>query len=83
LALFSKPYCTYAPESNYFNAEKISHLAQIDWSRENPIWHGNVIRIDPNPKNPEKPYKMSTTANAAMDAVKAVKFKLGWVNPSY
>lgn len=72
-------YCTYAPESNYFNAEKVSQLAQIDWSRRNKIWRDNVIRIDPNPKNSEKPYKLSTITSAVTDAVKIVKIKLGWI----
>ncbi|MDB9372586.1 DNA sulfur modification protein DndB [Nodularia sphaerocarpa] len=72
-------YCTYAPESHYFNEEKISQLAEIDWSRENPLWQDNVVRIDPNPKNPDKPYKLSTTATAVTDAVKKVKIELGWI----
>lgn len=43
-----------------------------------------LIRIDPNPKNPDKRYKLYTNANAVSGAVKALKDKLGWMeNPSY
>ena len=72
-------YCIYAPDSNYFNEEKILQLAQMDWSRENTLWKDNLIRIDPKPKNPDKPYKLSTSANAVADAVKMVKIRLGWL----
>ncbi|BAZ50837.1 DGQHR domain protein [Nostoc sp. NIES-4103] len=70
-------YCTQ--EENYFNEEKVSQLSQIDWSRENSLWKDNIVRIDPKPKNPDKPYKLSTAANAVTDAVKMVKIKLGWI----
>lgn len=66
-------------EDNSFDEEKVSQLAQIDWSRDNPVWRDNVVRIDPNPKNPDKPYKLSTATNAVTDAVKVVKIKLGWI----
>jgi DNA sulfur modification protein DndB len=69
----------YAPESNYFNEEKVSQLAQLDWSRENQLWKDNVVRIDPKPKNPDKPYKLSTAANAVTDAVRMVQIRLGWI----
>lgn len=72
-------YYTYFQTSNYFNQDKISQLAQIDWSRENPLWRDNLIRIDPKPKNSNKPYKLSTSANAVTDAVKMVKEKLEWM----
>ncbi|RCJ24980.1 hypothetical protein A6S26_17420 [Nostoc sp. ATCC 43529] len=70
---------TYNREGNYFNQEKVSQLSQIDWSRENSLWKDNIVRIDPKPKNPEKPYKLSTAANAVADAVKIVKIRLGWI----
>lgn len=66
-------------EDKSFDEEKVSQLAQIDWSRDNPVWRDNVVRIDPNPKNPDKPYKLSTTTNAVTDAVKMLKIKLGWI----
>jgi DNA sulfur modification protein DndB len=72
-------YCTYDKARNYFDQDKVSQLAQLDWSRENPLWKDNIVRIDPNPKNPQKPYKLSTAANAVTDAVKMVKIRLGWI----
>ena len=72
-------YCTYAPDNNYFNEVKISQLAQIDWSRKNPLWKDNVVRIDSKPKNPDKPYKLATATNAVTNAVKMVKIRLEWM----
>lgn len=72
-------YYAYAPENNHFNQAKVSQLAQLDWSRENPLWKDNVVRINPNPKNSASPYKLTTAANAVTDAVKMVKIKLGWM----
>lgn len=72
-------YYTYSQNSNYFDQNKVSQLAQINWSREDLIWRDNLIRLDPKPKNPNKPYKLSTSANAVTDAVKMVKDKLEWV----
>jgi DNA sulfur modification protein DndB len=77
-------YFTYDKDSNSFDDEKVSQIAQINWKRNDPIWVNNLIRIDPNPKNPDKRYKLSTGANAVTDAVKTLKYKLGWIeNPSY
>ncbi len=73
-------YYTYSQNSNYFNQEQIFQLAQVNWSRDNSLWKDNLIRIDPNPKNPNKPYKLTTTPNAVTDAVKRVKEKLEWVS---
>lgn len=72
-------HSTYSQMDNYFNEEKIWQLSQINWSRENPLWKDNVVRIDPKPKNPDKPYKLSTAANAVNDAVKMVIVSLGWM----
>jgi DNA sulfur modification protein DndB len=72
-------YCTYAPDSNYFNEGKITELTQIDWSRENSLWNGNVVRVNSNPKNPDKPYKISTALGAVSDAVRMAKTRLGWI----
>ncbi|MBD2356269.1 DNA sulfur modification protein DndB [Tolypothrix sp. FACHB-123] len=76
-------YLTYDKNSNYFDEDKVSQLAQIDWTRENPLWQNNLIRIDPNPKNLAKRYKLSTGANAVTDAVKTVKDRLGWTDNSF
>jgi DNA sulfur modification protein DndB len=72
-------HSTYSQMDNYFNEEKIWQLSQLNWSRENPLWKDNVVRIDPKPKNPDKPYKLSTAANAVNDAVKMVIGSLGWM----
>ncbi|QXE23815.1 hypothetical protein B6N60_02506 [Richelia sinica FACHB-800] len=71
-------YNTYNRSENYFDLDKVSQLASIDWSRGNEIWRDTIVRVDPQPKNPDKPYRLSTGVHAATDAVKIVKFKLGW-----
>ena len=72
-------HCTYAPQDNYFNPEKVSQLAQLDWSRENPLWKDNIVRIDPKPKNPDKPYKVVAGVGTVIGAVRMAKIKLGWI----
>jgi len=72
-------YWSYDAEENYFDSEKISQLASLNWSREDEVWRDNIVRIESQPKNSSKPYKISATAGAVTDAVKAVKNKLGWV----
>jgi DNA sulfur modification protein DndB len=72
-------YYTYSLEDNNFDEEKVAQLAQLDWSRENTLWKDNVVRIDPKPKNPDKPYKISFSAGAIIAAVRMVKVKLEWV----
>ena len=71
-------HCTYIKDSNSFDAEKVSQLAQLDWGRESPLWKDNVVRLDPKPKDPAKPYKITTGGSAVKTAVKIVKEKLGW-----
>lgn len=72
-------HCTYVKSSNYFDAERVSQLAQLDWSRKSELWENNVVRIDPKPKNTAKPYKISAVASAIATAVKMVKIGLGWI----
>ena len=71
-------YCTYSPDSNYFHGIKISQLAQLEWLRENDLWKDNIVRLDPKPKNPHKPYKIAFGASSIATAVKIVKIRLGW-----
>ncbi len=71
--------CTYNKSNHYFDTEKVSQIAQLDWSRESNLWHDNVVIVDPNPKNPEKPYKISYVSSAVRIAVELAKAKLGWV----
>ena len=71
-------YMTYDGQQNEFNRSQISQLAQLDWSRESRLWENNVVTIDPNPKNPHKPYKISMGASQVRIAVNIVKTYLGW-----
>ena len=70
-------YCTYDSKSNSFNADLISQLAQLDWSRENSLWQTNVVRVDMRNKNATK--KISWGASSISDAVKSAKIELGWI----
>ena len=72
-------HLTYDQYSHTFDLEKVSELAAIDWSRESELWQGNVITIDPNPKKPNNPYKISYTASNVRIAMNAVKEHLGWI----
>lgn len=70
-------YCTYEPKNHSFNPNKVSQLAQLDWSRESRLWQNNVVRVNPKQKNQTK--KIAWGASAVADAVKAVKTELGWM----
>lgn len=71
-------YCIYSPDSNSFHGIQISQLAQLEWLRQNDLWKDNIVRIDSNPKNSAKPYKISFGASGIATAVKIVKIRLGW-----
>lgn len=71
-------YC-YENNNHYFYSEKISQLAQINWSRNNPLWHNNIVLIDPQPKNPAKPYKISMSSSAIQVSILKIKEQLGWL----
>ena len=71
-------YCAYDNDNDNFDTEKVLQLAQLDWSRESPLWQGNVVIIDPKPKNSAKPYKMSANVNSIRIAVSVAKTHLGW-----
>lgn len=72
-------YSTYSPDNNSFYGIKISQLAQLEWLRENDLWKDNIVRLDPNPTNSAKPYKISFGASGIATAVKVVKMRLGWI----
>lgn len=72
-------YCTYDKNSYYFDAEKVSKIAQLDWSRESNLWKDSVVRIDPTLTNTAKKYKISAVASAVRIAVSIVKAQLGWI----
>ena len=70
-------HCTYNTDRNYFDVEKVSQLAQLDWSRKNSLWENNVVRKATNSDN--KAYRVSNSPTAVKDALEAVKSRLGWV----
>lgn len=72
-------YCTLDKQSKYFDPEKVSQLAQLDWSREGHLWRDNVVLSSPSPKNPAKPYKITASGNAVRIAVNRAKTHLGWM----
>lgn len=72
-------YLTYNKERHEFDRDRISKLSQLDWSRESHLWQNNVVTIDPNPKNPDNPYKISMGASNVRIAVQTVKTHLGWM----
>jgi DNA sulfur modification protein DndB len=74
-------YETYEENPMQFNSYKVSQLAQIDWSHQGDVWQGNIVVIDPNPKNSQNPYKIATGVSAVKSAVEQVKQRLGWNHP--
>lgn len=62
-----------------FETGKVSQLAQLDWSTASQLWRGNIVSIDPHPKNPAKPYKISAGVSPVRIAVSLAKGSLGWV----
>lgn len=69
-------YCTYDYSKGKFDSDKILQLSQLDWSRNNSLWHDNVVRI--NSKDSTKTY-ISFGAAAVSDAVRKVKAYLKWM----
>jgi DNA sulfur modification protein DndB len=72
-------YCTYNKSNHYFDAEKVSQISQLDWSRKSQLWEGNIILSNPEQKNLTKTYKISANASSIRIAVELAKAKLGWV----
>ncbi|MEM8779560.1 MAG: DNA sulfur modification protein DndB [Cyanobacteria bacterium P01_G01_bin.49] len=71
----------YDKTNNTFDSIKVSQLSQLDWARSSQLWNGNIVTLDPNPKNPAKPYKISVSMSTVKIAVDKVKLHLGWVQP--
>jgi DNA sulfur modification protein DndB len=67
-------YCTYDQDNNYFDEQRVSQLAQVDWSRRNGLWENNIIR-----KTGNSDYEIVNRATPIADAVKAVKIALEWI----
>lgn len=72
-------YCTYEQDKDYFDVEKVSQLAQLDWSRKSSIWQDNVVLSSPNPTNSAKPYKITSNVSSVRTAVSIAKANLGWM----
>jgi DNA sulfur modification protein DndB len=72
-------YCTYNQYNHDFEPEKVSQIAQLDWSTGSQLWDGNIVKIDPNPKNPAKPYTISASASPVKIAINVAKARLGWM----
>ncbi len=67
----------YDKDRNYFNLEKVSQIAQLDWSRKNSLWENNVVSKATN--SDSKAYRVSNSPTAIKDAVEAVKSRLQWM----
>ncbi|MBD2529183.1 hypothetical protein H6G97_06200 [Nostoc flagelliforme FACHB-838] len=67
-------YWTYEKNDNYFDVQKVSQLAQLDWSRRNSIWENNIVR-----KSTNSDYEVQNRPTAIVEAVKIVKIILGWI----
>jgi DNA sulfur modification protein DndB len=72
-------YCTYDADSYCFDPERVSELAQLDWSRKSHIWEGNVVLSNSNLNNPRASYKITASASAVKMAIEAAKAELGWI----
>ena len=72
-------YHCYDSSTQEFKSEKITQLAQIDWSRTSLLWQGNIILSSNDPNNAGGSYKVSTGATAVRMAVERVKQELNWI----
>jgi DNA sulfur modification protein DndB len=69
-------YCVYDKDNNCFDAQKVSQLAQLDWSRKSNLWENNVVRKSPD----STAYEVVNKPTQIVDAVKTVKVRLGWIS---
>ncbi|MCT7991232.1 DNA sulfur modification protein DndB [Laspinema olomoucense] len=72
-------YYTYNQHTMSFESSQVSQIALLNWSRNSHLWKDNVVLIDPKPKNPAKPYKISYVSSAVRIAVNRAKTHLGWM----
>jgi DNA sulfur modification protein DndB len=72
-------YSVYDKHNNCFDRIKVSQLAQLDWSISGDIWQGNVVRLDPKPKNSANPYKITASMSTIKIVIHQAQVKLGWV----
>lgn len=64
-------YYTYEQETNYFRAEEVSQIAQLNWLKKSELWQGNVVLSNTD--------KIVASVSAVNTAVKQAKSKLGWL----
>ncbi|WP_414541224.1 DNA sulfur modification protein DndB [Nostoc sp. CCY0012] len=67
-------HCIYDEDNNSFDEQKVSQLAQLDWSRKNSLWENNLVR-----KSASGDYEILNKPTPISDAVKTVKIRLGWM----
>ena len=72
-------YYAYDQNNYFFDAEKVSQIALLDWSIGSRLWDGSIVRLDPNPKNAAKPYRITASASPIKIAVNVAKASLGWM----
>ncbi|MDJ1185292.1 DNA sulfur modification protein DndB [Roseofilum casamattae] len=72
-------YNTYDEINGTFDLEQVARLSQLDWSMSSPLWRDSLVRVDPNPKNPAQPYKMSPGRGGVKLAVSYIRRELGWL----
>lgn len=72
-------YHCYDSSSQEFQSDKVTQLAQIDWSRNGTLWQGNIILPPNDPNNSKSSYRVSTSATAVRIALEKVKQHLTWI----
>lgn len=72
-------YCTYDQDNYSFDSEKVSQIAQLDWSRDSHLWKDSIVSVDLNSTNLAKKYKISAGGSAIRIAVSVAKAQLGWM----
>lgn len=72
-------YLTYNRNSHVFDLTKVEQLTKIKWTRDNNLWHGNIVMLDINATNSTKKYKMGTSPTAVKLAINLVQRELEWL----
>ena len=69
-------YCTYDKNNACFENEKVSQIAQLDWSRKSHVWVGNIVLFK---NNSTDTYKITASVSAVKAAITSAKTELGWM----
>lgn len=69
----------YDQENYYFIDDKVSEMAQLDWSRKSQLWKGNLVLSSQDSYNQDQSYQITTNASAIRIAVGKIKTHLGWI----